>query len=88
MKKAKPASVKSFLGLRFTESLKKFPCYYFDFYMTLFNQFEQHGTLPFPGSLADQPNLILEIFNVLRRLNNEEQAKQAKAQQKQSNKRK
>lgn len=64
------------LGLNFTKPFRNFPCDSFDFYTTLFSQYDKHGTLPFPGSLADQPAIIIEIFNTLKALVNEAQGKE------------
>ena len=38
---------------------------HFDYVLTLFNQYNKHGTLPFPGSHVDQPAKIIELFEVV-----------------------
>ena len=70
------------VGLRFTRSLRDFPCQNFGFYSTTFAQYDSHGTLPFEGSLSDQPNFIIEVFNTLKNLVLESQIQAQKAQEK------
>jgi hypothetical protein len=53
--------------------LKTCPCTFqnrarFGHIWTLSDSFEKHGVLPFPGSLTQQPALIIEAFDVLRGL--------------------
>lgn len=35
-----------------------------NYYLTLFNQYDK-GVLPFKGSLTEQPNKIVEVFNLI-----------------------
>jgi hypothetical protein len=71
--KALEASVKTkivehkILNLKFTRDLIEFSknVYNFEYLMTLYSSFKQHGTLPYQGSLSDQPNKIIEVFNVI-----------------------
>lgn len=44
----------------------------------LYDKYERHGTLPFEGSLANQPAQILEAFDVLRNLKSSYETKQSK----------
>ncbi len=69
------------LGVRFTKAIKHFQCPQFNYYMTLWSQYESHGTLPFPGSLVDQPALVMEILSTLKALVNEAQIKERKKQE-------
>ena len=59
----------------------------FDYIATLYGQYNKFGTLPFSGSLSDQPNKIIEYFNIIRAIQNEEEQKAYKKQE-QINKRK
>lgn len=72
------------LGLTFTKPFSEFHFDGFDFVAGLYNQFDSHGTLPFAGPLTDQPNKIIEAFNVIKALTieaeNKAQAKQQKQQ--------
>lgn len=81
MKKSRRKTVTS-LGVQFKTDLTQIKCSFYDLYATLFNQFEKHGTLPFPGALTEQPNYIIEVFNLFGALMSESQTKQ----QEQSNK--
>jgi hypothetical protein len=63
------------LGITFSRPFSDYKFDQFGFVATLFNQFDQHGTLPYAGSLTDQPNKIIEVFNVIRALNTEQQDK-------------
>lgn len=70
------------LGLRFTRPFREFQCADFNFYMTLWGQYERHGTLPFSGCLAEQPAVVMEILNLLNALASEGRAKAIKQQEK------
>lgn len=70
------------LGVKFTQPLRNFPCLNFDFYMILWSQYENHGTLPFAGNLVDQPAFIVEVLNTLKALVNETREKARKKQDK------
>lgn len=76
------------LNLTFSKPFKEFEFDQFGFVATLFNQFDKHGTLPYSGSLTEQPNKIIEAFNVIKALNAEQEAKeQAKQKRLAKNKR-
>lgn len=52
--------------------------------LTLYRQYES-GVLPYPGSLMEQPNKILEVFDVIehhKRAKMEEEAERIKAKDK------
>lgn len=80
-------STNRILNLDFGKPLAEFPCYEFEFYMNLYLANRDHGTLPFEGCLADQPNFIIEVFNIIKSVSFEIQDKERKKQEKQ-NKRK
>jgi hypothetical protein len=77
---SKRAPSVTYLGLTFVD-IEAFECESFDLICTLFNSFDRHGTLPFEGSFVDQPNKIVETFNVLRGLMNEAESKERKKQE-------
>lgn len=64
-------------GLRFTRPLDLFPCEKFNYYYTLFENYEK-GVMPFPGSVSEQPAQIIEIFNVFKALRSEQDIKLSK----------
>lgn len=66
------------LNMTFTKAFRNFPCEGFDYLTTLFGQYDRHGVLPFAGSLSEQPAKIIEVFNVLKALSFEAQAKEQK----------
>jgi hypothetical protein len=66
-------------GLLFTRPLDSITFSPMEYALGLFLQFDRHGTLPFPGSLTDQPSKIIEIFNVLQSLRLEQESKARKA---------
>ena len=55
-----------------------------NFFLTLFHEFDKHGTLPFPGSLGDQPNFIIEVLNLLKSMKLEKEAEDHKQAEKQN----
>ncbi|MFW7381474.1 MAG: hypothetical protein ACOH5I_21880 [Oligoflexus sp.] len=54
---------------------------------TIYDCFDRHGTLPFPGSLMQQPAKVMDVFTVLRNLKSSYDLEQMKKQQKEQNKR-
>lgn len=62
----------------------------FSYYYGLYRSYSENGILPFEGCLADQPCKIIEVFEVFEQLQIEkenEQLKEAKKNNKQTNKR-
>lgn len=53
----------------------------FNYFSMLYGQYEK-GNLPYPGSMSEQPNKVIEIFNVLDLLNIERQEKLHKEHEK------
>lgn len=78
MNKAKKTQINEFLNLRFYKSLSNYPDYYYDFKLNLYLAYENHNILPFSGCYSDQPNKIIETFNVIKALINEKQDKDNK----------
>ncbi len=59
------------LNLKFKGSLKKYVYPYFDFVLSSFMAFKEHGVLPFEGAYSDQPAQIIHIFDVFQAIKNE-----------------
>jgi len=55
----------------------RFVCHRFSYYFELYSAF-QKGILPYKGALVDQPNKIIEIFNIFAMLDLERQEKHIK----------
>ena len=70
-------------NLHFKGSLDQWEHPSFDYLLTLFNQYNKKGTLPFPGSHADQPSKIIEIFELMEQLDSEREEKQRREQERQ-----
>jgi len=52
--------------MEFTQEYKDYPEYYhFNFAMTTYHAFNKSGTLPFPGSVSEQPGQIMDIFDTI-----------------------
>lgn len=65
----------SSLNIKFTGPIDEFNYTQFAYVYTLF-KYNKNGTLPFPGSLSDQPAQIMEIFNTLESLEVENQQRE------------
>lgn len=66
------------LDFKFTKDLHELTFSSFDFVLNAYRLFKQHGILPFPSSLSEQPNKIIECFNILSALDAEEMQRQMK----------
>lgn len=71
------------IGLLFTKHFRNFPCENYDYYLSLYSAYNNHGVLPFAGGWGDQPAFIVDVLDTLKALNGEAQLK---AQKKQGNK--
>lgn len=78
MKQAKKINKLEFLNLRFNKNLTEYPNYFHNYNIQLFSAYESKNILPFSGCLSDQPNKVIEVFNVLRALVNEKNEKDKK----------
>lgn len=85
--KAAPSSNK-ILGITFTKSVHDFEFYQFDFVLQSFGLFKRNSVLPYPGSYSEQPNKIIECFNVLSAIQHEESEKERKKQELQNKRKK
>ena len=70
------------LNVHFKTRLDDLSVDYFNFVIVAFDIYDRHGVLPYPGSLSEQPNKIIEIFNVLSSLKQERDQKLLQEQQK------
>ena len=60
--------------LRFSVSLHNFKYPQLGYVVTLFEHYEK-GTMPFPGSVSEQPAQIMDIFRILAMLKIEHEAR-------------
>jgi hypothetical protein len=63
------------LNFRFTKELKEYVHPNFGFLYTLYCAWDTHHTLPFRGSFTDQPNRMVDYFEVLDGLKHETEKK-------------
>lgn len=66
-RKAEKFSPVESCGLRFTKPFDQLKFGSLSYVLTLFESFER-GSMPYPGSVSEQPAQILEIFSTLRQL--------------------
>lgn len=62
-----PSEVLS-LDVYFKNGIETCSVDYFGYVLILFDSYTKHGLLPYAGCLSDQPNKIIEIFQVLEQL--------------------
>lgn len=81
LRKTMSGNVQQSCNIEFTKEFKEYPEYeHFNFVMMASHVFSKAGTLPFPGSLSDQPAQIMDILDTIFELDNEqEQDSQRKA---------
>lgn len=72
MKKKKTSTSVKLLGLHFTKPLIKFKYNYLRYVLVLFDNYEK-GNLPFPGSVAEQPSQVMDIFDIIQAIRQEAQ---------------
>lgn len=73
-------------NLHFKGSIDDWNYEYFNLVLTLFQKYSKFGVLPFPGSHADQPAKIIEIFELLEQLDFERQEKNRREQEREQQK--
>jgi len=62
-------------GIEFSKEYTDYPEYqHFNFVMMASHVYNKSGTLPFPGSLAEQPSQMMEILETLFELDGEREA--------------
>lgn len=71
------------LNVLFKTRIDELSVDYFNYVIAAFDVYDRHGVLPYPGSLSEQPNKIIEIFNVLSSLKQERDQKILEEQQRQ-----
>lgn len=72
------------LNLHFKGDLDKWEYENFNYIMALFDLYHRHGTLPYPGTLSEQPAKVIEIFQILDQLKYEREKKQHEEQERQA----
>lgn len=72
----KVPEVKS-LNVEFKVDLKDLEFPNFGYYYSLYNKYDNHGVLPFPGAHNEQPAKIMDIFDVLSAIDLEEQKRKS-----------
>lgn len=83
MQASKGTSINEFIScnLHFKGNSTEWQYPHFDYVYTLFNRYQKHGLLPYPGSHADQPAKIIELFEIFENLDLERQQKVQQDQQ-------
>lgn len=62
-------------GLKIVGDLERFEYPAFNYAMTLYDQYDRNGILPFEGVHSDQPAQVLEVFDLLQSLKLEQEEK-------------
>lgn len=75
------------LNIKFTRPIEEFKYSQFGYVLTLYRAYKEHGTLPFPGSISEQPAQFIEILNTIEAVELEFREKELE-QQKNKDKRK
>lgn len=63
------------LDLEFTRDIKEFKHPSFSFIYNIYTAWNTHNALPFNGSYTNQPNKIIEYFEILDELKHESEMK-------------
>lgn len=66
------------LEILFERDLGEFDFPGFEYVLSLYFPWKRHGTLPYPGAVACQPNKIMQCFQVLQVLEMEEAEREMK----------
>lgn len=74
------------LNIVFKRNINEFNFPSFDDYYFMFDKFDNHGLLPFPGTLLEQPSKIIELFQILKNIKMEEEQRQFEEQKRKVNK--
>ena len=75
LRKSMGALAQSSCGMQFDKDYKEYPEYnHFNFVMMASHVYNKSGTLPFPGSLSEQPAQMMEVLEVLFELDAEREA--------------
>jgi hypothetical protein len=72
------------LDVHFKSGIDNYSIEYFGYVMTLFDAYQKNGILPYSGSLSEQPNKIIEIFQVIDQLKFELEQKTREQQQRET----
>jgi len=74
------------LNLKLKGPFDRFKYPYFDYVLTLFEQYNSNGAMPYPGSHHEQPSKIIEIFGILNQLKYEAEEQQQKEHERKAKK--
>ena len=69
------------LNIEFTDHIENYKHPAFDQIMSLYSPYREHGLLPFPGSVSEQPAQVMDFFSVLDSLIHEREEKERQRQQ-------
>ena len=58
-------------GIEYTTCLCNHNNSLINLYMTFYDLYEKFGVMPFEGPIADQPNKIIEVFNIIQATKNQ-----------------
>lgn len=61
------------LNVKYRNCLEKCNLFGMEYFLLLHDSFDRHGTLPYPGSLSEQPAKIMEILDIISAVKNEEE---------------
>lgn len=86
--KQQKSSVNELVSCRihFKSGLRQWEYPYFNYLMTLFDQYYKHGTLPYRGSHNEQPAQVIELFEIMEQLSQERDQKLRREQEAQQRK--
>lgn len=62
-------------NLSITGDLKQFNEPNLGYYLEAFYAYDNHGVLPFSGSFSEQPSKMLDIIEILKQMQNEEETR-------------
>ena len=66
------------LNVRISGDLKRFNLGFFDYILSLYHIYSKTGSLPYKGSISEQPAKVMEIMNIIERLSIERQENEIK----------
>ena len=62
-------------GMNITGDYKQFIEPNIGYYLEAFSAYDNHGVLPYTGSFTEQPSKILDLFEIFKQMQNEEETK-------------
>ena len=86
VQKENRSTVTASLNVSIAGDLNRFEYPEFDFVVNLYHIYEKTGSLPYPGSITEQPAKILELFSILDQLNLERRQREQAEQERKAKK--